>query len=123
MLALPGMRLLALVAVAGAALLLAKRRSRPRLHPDERLGRQVRAQIAALLGDPQAVRVSVNAGVIGLRGRVTKAERDDVLAAVLATPGVTQVSNLLEVDEPLAERPEDMVGLQGTQPRGMGHPR
>jgi hypothetical protein len=113
------MRLLALVAVAGAALFLAKRRSRPRLHPDERLGREVRAQIEALLGDPQAVRVSVNRGVISLRGSVTRAERDDVLAAVLATPGVTQVSNLLDTDEPLAERSDDMVGLQGTQPRGM----
>jgi hypothetical protein len=117
------MRLLALVAVAGAALLLAKRRSRPRLHPDERLGSQVRAQIAALLGDPQAVRVTVNRGVVSLRGGVSKAERDDVLAAVLATPGVTQVSNLLEVDEPLGERSDDRVGLQGTQPRGMSHPR
>jgi hypothetical protein len=117
------MRLLALLAVAGAAVLLAKRRHRPHLHPDERLGQQVRAQIAALLADPRAVRVTVNRGVIGLRGSVSKAERDDVLAAVLATPGVTQVSNFLEVAAPVAERPEEQVGLQGTQPRGMSHPR
>ena len=112
------------MAIAGAAaLLLAKRRSQPRLHPDQRLDRQVRAQIAALLGGPHAVRITVNQGVVSLRGSVSKTERDDVLAAVLATPGVAQVSNLLEVDEPLAERSDDMVGLQGTQPRGMSHPR
>jgi osmotically-inducible protein OsmY len=42
-------------------------------------------------------------GVVSLRGTVRKAERDLVLAAALAVPGVTQVVNFLETDEPVGD--------------------
>ena len=68
---------------------------------DELLAESVRSGIAGAASSPVDVRV-VN-GVVSLRGNVRKAERDLVLAAALAVPGVTQVTNFLETDEPVGD--------------------
>lgn len=97
------MRLMPILAIAGLGAYLFSRVRRPRrLDPDER----IRRSVAALLPHDRDLRVVVKRGVVSLRGSISRQERDDLLAAVLATPGVTEVSNLLEVEEP-----------------GMGHPR
>lgn len=88
------MRLLALVALVGLGAYLLNR-SRRRLHPDERIRREVRA----LLPEPDDVQVRVDGGAVYLRGSVSREARDDLLAAVLAIPGVTEISNLLEIEE------------------------
>jgi osmotically-inducible protein OsmY len=65
----------------------------------EDLSRRVRAAIESAVANPGAVDVRVFRGTVTLRGRVRRDERDFVLAAALGAPGVTQVSNYLEVDE------------------------
>src|SRR5258708_3963169 len=101
------MRLLTLVAVAAAAFGVyhyRQRRGLNRRRPassDELLAERVRSGIAGAASSPVDVRV-VN-GVCSLRGTVRTAERDLVLAAALAVPGVTQVTNFLETDEPVGD--------------------
>ena len=107
------MRLLPLLALAGLGAYLLGRTRKAAIDPDERIWRRV----TALVSRHNDLQVIVNGGVVSLRGTVSRSERDDLLAAVLATPGVTGVSNLLEVEHE-REAPE-----QGTMPRGMGHPR
>jgi BON domain-containing protein len=96
--------LLAFGAIAAAFSKLAKERRRPQRVPRERRGhalaRQVREHIAGVLARPDAVRVAARGTVVTLRGRARAAERDRLIAAVLSVPGVTQVSNYLEDDEP-----------------------
>ena len=83
-----------LLAIAGLGAYLFSRVRRPaRLDPDERIRRGVQA----LLPDPGAVHVTVSRGVVSLHGSIGRNERDELLLAVLGTPGVTEVSNLLEV--------------------------
>jgi osmotically-inducible protein OsmY len=101
------MRLLTLLALAtiGAGIYQYRsRRARPAAPQgisDEMLAESVRSGIAGAASSPVDVRV-VN-GIVSLRGTVSKAERDLVLAAALAVPGVTQVTNFLETDEPVGE--------------------
>ena len=103
------MRLLTLVAVAAVAAGIYHYRSRSArpaaartgVFSDELLAESVRSGIAGAASSPVDVRV-VN-GVVSLRGTVRKAERDLVLAAALAVPGVTQVTNFLETDEPVGD--------------------
>jgi len=68
---------------------------------DELLADSVRSAIAGKSASPVAVRC-IN-GVVALRGTVRWAERDLLLAAALAVPGVTQVTSFLESDEPLGD--------------------
>jgi osmotically-inducible protein OsmY len=68
---------------------------------DERLAESVRGRIAGASSSPVEVRC-IN-GVVSLRGTVRQAERDLVLAAALAVPGVTQVTNFLDTDEPVGD--------------------
>jgi osmotically-inducible protein OsmY len=68
---------------------------------DAQLEESVRSRIAGAASTPVQVRC-VN-GVVTLRGSVRPAERDLLLAAALAVPGVTQVTNVLEVDEPIGD--------------------
>ena len=102
------MRLLTLVAVAALAAGIYHYRTRTARPAaartggsDELLAESVRSGIAGAASSPVDVRV-IN-GVVALRGTVRKAERDLVLAAALAVPGVTQVTNFLETDEPVGE--------------------
>jgi osmotically-inducible protein OsmY len=68
---------------------------------DEMLTESVRSGIAGASTGPVDVRC-IN-GVVTLRGTVRRAERDLVLAAALAVPGVLQVTNFLETDEPVGD--------------------
>lgn len=109
------MRLLPILALVGLGAYLLSRSRTPGIDPDER----IRRSVVALLPHQGDLRVVVNQGVVSLRGTTSRRERDDLLAAVLATPGVTEVSNLLEVEEPR----EAPLSEQGSMPRGMSHPR
>ena len=103
------MRLLTLLALATVAAGVYHFRSRRAARPavdeqpisDELLAGRVRAGIAGAATAPIDVRVAH--GIVALRGTVRRAERDLVLAAALAVPGVTQVTNYLETDEPVGE--------------------
>jgi osmotically-inducible protein OsmY len=68
---------------------------------DEMLAESVRSGIAGASSRPVDVRC-IN-GVVSLRGTVRRAERDLVLAAALAVPGVTQVTNFMDTDEPVGD--------------------
>jgi osmotically-inducible protein OsmY len=104
------MRLLTVLAVAALAAGVYHYRShrdvartgRGRQAPaDALLEENVRSGIAGAASTP--VQVRCLSGVVTLRGSVRAAERDLLLAAALAVPGVTQVTNLLEVDEPVGD--------------------
>lgn len=104
------MRLLTLLAAAALAVGIYHYRSRTAARParpseegvsDELLAERVRAGIGGAASTP--VRVQCLHGVVSLRGSVRRAERDLVLAAALAVPGVTQVTNFLEIDEPVGD--------------------
>lgn len=106
------MRLLTLAAVAMLAAGiyhyrlrrgLGRVRGRAKVHgaPDRRIERAVRAATAQAASSPVAVRC-IN-GIVTLRGTVSVAERDRVLAAALAVPGVAQVTNFLETNEPVGD--------------------
>ena len=102
------MRLLTVLALAGLAGGLyhfASQRGRAlqaRLgRADERLAEAVRSAIAGKGTGRVDVR-SAN-GVVMLRGNLSAAERDRVLAAALTVSGVVQVTNLIETDEPVGD--------------------
>jgi osmotically-inducible protein OsmY len=95
------MRALTLLAIATLAAGAWHFRSsrRRRAVSRENLSRRVRAAIESSVANPGAVDVRVFRGTVTLRGRVRREERDFVLAAALGAPGVTQVSNYLEIEE------------------------
>ena len=99
------MRLLTIVAIAalaaGAYHFRSSRRGQART--SDHLARRVRAAIEASVANPGGVDVRVQRGTVTLRGRVRKEERDFVLAAALGAPGVTRVSNYLEIDDDSGE--------------------
>ena len=96
---------LALAALAGGLYHLGSRRGRAlqaRLgRADERLAEAVRSAIAGK--GSGRVHVRCANGVVALRGNLTSAERDRVLAAALTVPGVVQVTNLIETDEAVGD--------------------
>ena len=81
----------------------------PESQSDQMLAESVRSGIAGAASSPIDVKV-IN-GVVSLRGTVRKAERDLVLAAALAVPGVTQVTNFLETDEPVVDLGTMQAGI------------
>jgi osmotically-inducible protein OsmY len=102
------MRLLTLLAVAAVAAgvyhyreRVGRARREQRTRSDGELAKRVRSGIAGKASSPVTVRC-IN-GVVSLRGTVRRAERDLLLAAALAVPGVTQVTNYLETDEPVGD--------------------
>ena len=103
------MRLLTLLAVAalaaGACHFRSSRLTRARRDrqtvSDAQLEESVRQGIADAASTP--VQVRCIDGVVTLRGTVRAAERDLLLAAALAVPGVTQLTNFLETDEPVGD--------------------
>ena len=109
------MRILTVLAVAAvAAGVYQYRQSRRPSHqqrqpagavPDDMLSDRVRVSIAGAASSP--VHVSAANGVVSLRGRIrSRAERDLVEAAALAVPGVSQVTNFLEIqDQPQVSMP------------------
>ena len=99
------MRTLTLLAIATLAVGAYHFRTSRRQRRDTgtSVARRVRAAIEASVANPGGVEVRVHNGRVTLRGKVRKDERDFVLAAALGAPGVTQVSNYLEIEEPPGE--------------------
>jgi len=103
------MRILTFLALAALAAgiyhyrsrLQSGRRALDQQASDELLEERVRAGIAAAASWP--VEVHVSNGIVSLRGIVRNSERDLVLACALAVPGVSQVTNYLESEEPVGE--------------------
>ena len=77
--------------------------------PRRGLAQTVHAAVARATSN--RVQVRVTGGVVTLRGTVPNAERDAVLAAALAVPGVTQVRNYLETDEPVGDLGPMQAGI------------
>jgi osmotically-inducible protein OsmY len=71
---------------------------------DDVLQERVRSSLSGV-APSEAIEMRVNQGTVVLRGVLPRLQRDRVLAAVLAVPGVTQVSNYLEAERP----PEEAV--------------
>jgi osmotically-inducible protein OsmY len=97
--------LLALATVAAGAYHIQKSRGRAtrKALTDKQLARRVRAAIESAVANPGGVEVRMHGNTVTLRGRVRKEERDFVLAAALGAPGVTEVRNYLEIDEPAGD--------------------
>jgi osmotically-inducible protein OsmY len=71
---------------------------------DEVLADRVRKRIAHTMLNASNIDARASRGVVMLRGTVSRVERDQALAAVLAVPGVTRVANYLEAFEPPQEQ-------------------
>jgi len=102
------MRLLTLLALATLAagayqIQTSRRRAARNALTDRQLARRVRAAIESAVANPGGVDVRMHGGTVTLRGRVRREERDFVLAAALGAPGVTEVRNYLEIDEPAGD--------------------
>ncbi len=69
----------------------------PKLPTDELLTRRAQVSLKRAGAVPQAMRMRVVDGTVVLAGTVSAAERDRVLRALLAVPGVKGVRNELEV--------------------------
>jgi osmotically-inducible protein OsmY len=98
--------LLAAAALAGGIYHYSQRRGFTRKRADRgasdyRLAENVRTAIAG--ASSREVDVRCINGVVILRGTVRNAERDRLLAAALAVPGVVQITNYLETDEPVGD--------------------
>ena len=113
------MRLITLVAIAGVAAGIYHYRQRRGLQAVPRrpasrdllLAQEVRSAIEGAVANPGRVDVKVHRGVVALRGEVRGAERDLVLQAALGVPGVNQITNLLETDEPVGELGTMQAGI------------
>ena len=108
------MKLLTLLAVGALAYGIYHYQQQPRRRrrtgmSDELLAESVRSGIAGASSRPVDVRC-VN-GMVSLRGTVRRPELDLVLAAALAVPGVVQVTNLLETDEPIGDLGPMQAGI------------
>src|SRR3954454_1567104 len=68
---------------------------------NELLAEAVRSAVTGEASRP--VHVRCVRGLVTLRGTLPALERDRVLAAALAVPGVVQVTNFLETDEPVGD--------------------
>ena len=64
---------------------------------DELLTRRVLVSIRQAGAMPDELRVRVQDGIVHLDGQVSSAERDRVLRAILAAPGIRGLSNRLDV--------------------------
>ena len=104
------MRFLTLVALAAVAAGVyhyrqrrgpGARRAPARNVSDYRMEQAVRTAIAGKAA--AAVDVHCINGIVTVRGTVSAAERDRLLATVLAVPGIRQVTNFLEVTEPMGD--------------------
>ncbi len=83
---------------------------------DRQIRDRVRTQLGRTVNRPRDVEVVVNAGYVSLRGQVSEDERQRLLAAVAAMPGVKQVDNRLaavdEMPRTLA-RPDPAIPSEG----------
>lgn len=70
---------------------------------DRRLRDRIRAQLGHRIDRPRDVEVVVNDGDVSLRGRVRDTERESLLQAVAAMPGVRHVHDRLEPADAVVE--------------------
>lgn len=99
----PFLSLAASFAVGAAAVcLLDQAVIRRRAHRHEpRLRQRVEEQLAKLVSHPDAIKVSVEGGLVRVSGFVLAAEQDRLLTTLTQLPGVHRVHNALSaVDDP-----------------------
>lgn len=80
---------------------------------DETLVARARSRLGHVVSSPRAIEVDASDGRIALSGQVLAHERDGLLRAIAAVPGVNQVDDNLEV----YDSPQDAPALQGGRPR------
>ena len=101
------MRLLTVLAVAALAAGIRhyRRHGRARLARQEKVDERLADAVQSVLAGRASARVQVRClnGTVTLRGTLPARERDAVLAAALAVPGVTQVTNLIDTAEPVGD--------------------
>jgi len=88
--------------------------------PDNRtLTERVRARMGHLVSHPRAIEVNAHDGVVELSGPLFEFERDRLLSAIRAVPGVHEVVDQLETyDETEAEEvPSLQGGVRAVSPR------
>lgn len=109
-------RLLSLAALAGAGYYAWRHyqhKARPAgarvpvLPSDDLLTRRVLVSIRQAGALPEQLRIRVHDGMVFLAGSVTAAERDRIVRAILAAPGIRGVRN--ELDVPGATRDPDLA--------------
>ena len=77
--------------------------------PDVVLEDRVRAHLGRATSHPRAIKVAAQGGWVNLSGAVLQREKEDVLDAVRATPGVTGIADNMQV----YETAEHIPSLQG----------
>ena len=101
------MRLLTVLAIAALAggIYHYRRHGRARLARREKVDERLADAVRSVLAGRASTRVQVRCvnGTVTLRGTLPAGERDAVLAATLALPGVTQVTNLIETTQPVGD--------------------
>ncbi|HEV8110118.1 MAG TPA: BON domain-containing protein [Burkholderiales bacterium] len=101
------MKLVSLLAVAALAAGIYHYRNRRGRAPSRRAGvdQRLAEAVRSVLAGRTSARVQVRCvdGVVTLLGTLPASERDAVLAATLAMPGVAQVTNLIETTEPVGD--------------------
>lgn len=80
---------------------------------DETLVARARSRLGHVVSSPRAIEVDASDGRVALSGQVLAHERDGLLRAIAAVPGVNQVDDNLEVHQ----SPQDAPALQGGRPR------
>ena len=70
-------------------------RREPAVVDDEILRQRVRMRLGELVTRPDTIQVAVQGGVVRLSGEVLARERDALLAALIAVPGVWRLRNAL----------------------------
>lgn len=80
---------------------LARTRSRLSTEPvdDQQLHERIRTRLGRLVERPGEVKVDVNDGHVVLRGQAAQAEIDDLMAAIAAMRGVTDIDSRLSADD------------------------
>jgi osmotically-inducible protein OsmY len=118
------MRLLTVLAVAALAAgvyryrrQLGRAREGRQGRSNEPLAEAVRSAVAGKASGPVDVRCV--RGVVTLRGTLPAVERDLVLAAALAVPGVVQVTNFLEIEQSAERLRDEPVGDLGPMQSGI----
>ncbi|MFL6571556.1 MAG: BON domain-containing protein [Burkholderiales bacterium] len=118
------MKLLTVFAVAALAAgvyhyrrQLGRARDGRRGRSNEMLAEAVRSAVTEKAS--RRVHVRCVRGIVTLRGTLPAVERDRVLAAALAVPGVVQVTNFLELEESAERLRDEPVGDLGPMQSGI----
>lgn len=78
-----------------ASVALERMRRMPLPPSDDVVLERVRARVGEIVGDPHAVQVTVENGIVRLSGQVAPEERDELLTQLLYMPGVVRLRNAL----------------------------